>query len=223
MGERCRAPDVRVCRIRPRHRLHLVGEQPRQPAHALAQRSRDRSSGRGDLFSRRRERPRVVGDASASRRRTAVHRPPWAGLQRLRTRARWDRVSPPRLRRRRRAGQGIPDRAAQCVEPPSAADGDDLRGMGPRREPRPHRPPHRHAPRTDDGRVDRVQRVSRSVCGSRGVPGPVRRRPPHGDRRPDRIHRPQWFTRAPRRRSIATRCRTEPGREWTRAARCRFV
>ncbi len=45
----------------------------------------------------------------------------------------------------------------------------------------------------------------------------------HCDRRPDRIHRPQRFAAAPRWRSIATRCRTEPGRESIRAARCKCV
>ncbi len=55
-----------------RQRLHLVGQQPREPAHALVERSRRRSPGRG-LFSARRRCRRICGARprcpSASRRR----------------------------------------------------------------------------------------------------------------------------------------------------------
>ncbi len=166
MGQRRRAPDVRVCRVRPRHRVHVVREQPRQPADALVQRSGERSAGRGGLPSRRRQRPRVVGNAAARRRRSAVHDPARTGLQRLRARARRDRVAPARVRRRGGTGQGVPDCAAQHVQTPSATVGDDLRRVGPRREPRAHRTAHRHPPRADDGRAARVECLSRRVCAT---------------------------------------------------------
>ena len=115
LGQRRRPPDVRVRGVRPRHRIHVVREQPRQPADAVAQRPGQRSAGRGGLLSRRRERTRLVGNAAAGRRRSAVHHPPRPGLQRLRARARRHRVAPARVRRRRRTGQGVPDYAAQYV------------------------------------------------------------------------------------------------------------
>ena len=60
--ERRRAPDVRVRGDRVRPRLHVVEQQPRQPAHAVAQRSGQRSAGRGGLPARR-------GDRRSSGRR----------------------------------------------------------------------------------------------------------------------------------------------------------
>ena len=44
LGQRRRSPGVRLRRHRPRPRLHVVGEQPRQPAVAVAERSGRRST-----------------------------------------------------------------------------------------------------------------------------------------------------------------------------------
>ena len=130
-------PTFRLRRIRSRHRLHLVGEQPRQPAHAVAQRSGRRSAGRGGLSPRRRERTVLVGDAAAGRRRAAVHDPARPGLQRLRALSRRHRVatatcsSPPPSRSRCSRSRCATRRAG------AASDfGDAVRRVGARREPR---------------------------------------------------------------------------------------
>ncbi len=52
-----------------RRRLHLVGQQPREPAHPLVERSGHRSSGRGVLSARRGHRRPVVPDGPADPRR----------------------------------------------------------------------------------------------------------------------------------------------------------
>ena len=51
-----------------RQRLHLVGQQPREPAHAMVERSGQRSPGRGVLSARRRHRRSVVPDSTADPR-----------------------------------------------------------------------------------------------------------------------------------------------------------
>ena len=50
-------------------RLHLVGQQPREPADAVVERSGQRSPGRGVLSARRRYRRAVVPDGAADPRR----------------------------------------------------------------------------------------------------------------------------------------------------------
>ena len=81
--EHRRAAGLRLRGVGARAGLHVVGEQPRQSADALAQRSGPRSAGRGRLHSRRRHPPRVVGDAAAGREAAAVYRPPRPGLHAL--------------------------------------------------------------------------------------------------------------------------------------------
>ena len=63
--ERRRAADISASSPRSLARLHLVREQPRKPADAVAERSGSRPAGRGRLHSRRRDRQALVGDAAA--------------------------------------------------------------------------------------------------------------------------------------------------------------
>ena len=119
LGQRRRPSDVRLRGVGPEHRLHVVGEQPRQPPDAVAQRSGQRSARRSGLPARRTERTR-----SGRRRRC----PPAAGS---RTRSGTATVTAPtstlatasiraaRLRCRRRAGQGLP--ACACATPRTGA------------------------------------------------------------------------------------------------------
>ena len=68
-------------------RLHLVGQQPREPAHAMVERSRQRSPGRGVLSARRRHRRPVEPDGTADPRRDGdLCRPPRPGIQPVRAR-----------------------------------------------------------------------------------------------------------------------------------------
>ena len=63
-------------------RLHLVAEQPREPAHALVERSGHRSAGRSHLPARRRDRRALGTDGGADSRPARVpFGSPRAGLQ----------------------------------------------------------------------------------------------------------------------------------------------
>ena len=59
LDQRRREPALRLSGLGVRGRVHVVGQQPREPADALVERSRQRSAGRGDLRPRR-------GDAATS-------------------------------------------------------------------------------------------------------------------------------------------------------------
>ena len=67
VGQRDRQSAVRHRRLRKRQRLHLGGEQPRVPAHPVAQRSGHRHQRRGDLHPRRGDRAFLVALAAAGR------------------------------------------------------------------------------------------------------------------------------------------------------------
>ena len=86
-------------------RLHVVCEQPREPAHALVERRRERPAGRGHLPARRRERRRLDADAAARARRRPVRRPARAGLHGLRAHEPRHHAGAAALRAARRAGQ----------------------------------------------------------------------------------------------------------------------
>ena len=66
-------------------RLHLVGQQPREPTHALVERSGQRSPGRGVLSARRRYRRPVEPDGAADPRpQRRLCGAAWLGLQPVR-------------------------------------------------------------------------------------------------------------------------------------------
>ena len=67
-------------------------QQPREPAHALVERSRQRSAGRSVLFARRRDRRCLEPDRAADPQRLGdLHRSSRPGLQPLRAHRAWDR------------------------------------------------------------------------------------------------------------------------------------
>ena len=68
LGQRHREPPVRDDRHRLRVGVHLVREQPGEPAHAVRERSGERSHRRGHPRARRRDRRGVVADARARSR-----------------------------------------------------------------------------------------------------------------------------------------------------------
>ena len=77
--ERAGEPRLRNDRQQRRFGVHVGRQQPREPAHALRQRSADRPDQRGVLPSRRGHRRRVgrdAGAASAAGRRRALGHPP---------------------------------------------------------------------------------------------------------------------------------------------------
>ena len=86
LDQRRRQPRLRLPGLRVGRRLHLVGQQPREPADALVQRSGQRPARRGRSTSATR-RPASSGRPTAlpdPRGRVALRRPPRPGLQPLR-------------------------------------------------------------------------------------------------------------------------------------------
>ena len=71
VGQRDRQPALRHRRLRSRQRVHVVRERARAAPDAMAQRSGCRHRRRGDLPARRGERPGLVADVAAARRRSA--------------------------------------------------------------------------------------------------------------------------------------------------------
>ena len=99
-----------------RRRLHLVGQQPREPAHAVVERSGQRSSGRGVLSARRRHRRAVVPDGTADpRRRRDLCGPARLGLQPVRACRARHRRRTAAVRAARRPDQDLAPDAAQHV------------------------------------------------------------------------------------------------------------
>ena len=85
--ERDRQFVVRLSGVRVRRRVHVVGKQPREPAHTVVQRSGQRPGERGDLRPRRRHRRPVVPDGAAGAMRGIdLRRPSRCGIQPVRAR-----------------------------------------------------------------------------------------------------------------------------------------
>ena len=133
VGERHRQSELRYRRHRFRLRLHLVRQQPREPAHTSCRRPGERPHQRGDLRPRRRERlgldADTGADAASPRRRPLCHSP------RRRDHALRARVARPRppargLRRRRGSGQALAPHADQREWPPAATERLLLLRMG---------------------------------------------------------------------------------------------
>ena len=76
VGQRHGEPHVRLGRLRGRHRLHLVAQQPREPADHLEQRPGLRRLRRGRLPARRGDRRGLEPDAAAGARTGALRGPP---------------------------------------------------------------------------------------------------------------------------------------------------
>ena len=186
LGQRRRAPDVRVRRIRSRHRLHLVGEQPRQPADAVAQRPGRRSAGRSGVHPGRR-------DAAASGRRrrcpraaASPTRPPRPGLL-VYEHAR-DGIESRLLRVRRRRPNRSRSSSSRCATRRAAGGrlsvtlyvewvlGENRSRTAPAR---------RHQPRAGDRRADRLATrfaTSSRIASRSSISSAATRRTLTGDR-----------------------------------------
>ena len=109
----CRRDDARAVDQRDRQRglrlpgvgrgqwLHLGGQQPREPAHAVVERPRARPGGRGAVRARRGKRRRVDGHGAADARRRQLHRAPRPRLQPVRARGPRHRARAAAVRSRR--------------------------------------------------------------------------------------------------------------------------
>ena len=133
LGERHRQPGVRDHRHRVGRRLHLVHEQPREPAHALRQRPGHRPDGRGHLRPRRRHRRGLdahAGAAPPDRRGRAPRRPALGRRDPLRPRRERHPSRARGPRRRRRPGEDVAPLAHQRGDHTEAAQRPRLRRVG---------------------------------------------------------------------------------------------
>ena len=208
---RPRALRVRLHRVGPR--IHVVAEQPRQPAHAVAKRSRQRS---------RPARPCSSATRTAARSGRRRRCPPAA---RIRTRC----VTGTAIRSTSTSARSWPPSSCSSCRRTnrSRSSGSRIRNTSPRRrhcsvtlyaewvlgENRSRTAhPRRHRHRAGHGRGPRAQRVSarsfRSASPS-SICRPASRATRH--RRSDGVHRTQRIARGGRPRSDASGCRTGPG------------
>ena len=133
VGQHRRQCRIRVHRFGIGRRIHLVGQQPGESAHAVVERSRHRPTGRGLVRPRRGRRSALGADTAADPgRRRPLPRASRAGLQPLPA---------------RRSGRGARPRAiramARCREDLAAHDRESVRA---------HAPPLRHRLRRVDAR-----------------------------------------------------------------------
>ena len=184
---RCRAVDTgpvdqrhRQSRLRlpgrgRGQRLHLVGIQPREPAHALVERSGHRPAGRGSLCARRGLRHAVGADRPADPRRDrALRRQARPGIQPVRARRTRHRARPPPVRAARRSGQALAPDDPEYVAAGPAAFGHCLCRVGARPVARRVGALARDGDRSGNGRDVRAQPVEHRV------------------RFPRRLRRPRW-------------------------------
>ena len=175
-------------------------QQPRQPAHAVVERSGQRPARRGPLCARRRQRRPVDADGAADPPRAgALHRPAWARLQPLRAGGAGHRARAAAVRAARRSDQDLAPHHAQHLRPPRAVcrSRPTSNGCSACRAARRRR---RSSPSIDAATGAIFARnpwniASRRACGLRR-PG---RPPDRMDRRPRRVHRPQRHHRQSRR------------------------
>ena len=214
-------PTFRIRGLGARARLHLVGEQPRQPADAVAERSGQRSV-RAKSSSSATRRPAGSGRRRRCRRAAACPtRSVTAQGYTTYEHARDGIESVLTVSSRRRAGQAVPARAAQYLRPRphicrsrSTSIGCSARTarrtqlhIVTDREPATGAVTATNAFR--DAFADRVAFVDL-------FPG---ERADH--RRPHRVHRPQRLAAIAGGARLATGCRIAWGRRSIRAAPCR--
>ena len=189
-----RQSRLRLSGIGGRRRLHLVGQQPREPAYAVVERSGQRSSGRGVLSPRRRQwRPMVPDGTADPRQHRHLCCPARLGLQPLRACGPWHCRRTAAVRSARRSDKDLAADAPQHVAPYAAPFGDRLRGMGTGSIARSLRTVRDDRDRSRHRRDVRAQsmecrlRIARCLRRSRGAPDRL-------DGRSARVHRPQWHT-----------------------------
>ena len=219
-ANRRRRPGSMSSPIRPsasrpdrRRRLHLVRQQPREPAHAMVERSRSPTAP-GEAFYLRDDdtgacgaRPRFP---SATRRRTYIARH-GRGYSRFEHDAHGIAADLAAIRADRRFDQDFAPDAAQQVEPRAAAQRDRLCRMGSRpvafgvaavrHQPRSMPPPARCSPE-----------IPGASALARASPLPTCAGRRRLDRRPARVYRAataRWPTR--RRSPARRRCRRRVG------------
>ena len=164
---------IRLSRVGVGIGLHLGGQQPREPAHALVERSRQRPARRGALPAGRGDGRDLVPHPPSDPGRRSVRRPPRPGIQPIRARARRHRDGPSRVRAAGRPGQDLAARASRTApvatrtsrSPPTRSG-----SLGPQRAA--GAPVHRHRAGCGNGRALRAQRVERGVRRTRRVRGP---------------------------------------------------
>src|SRR5438876_653680 len=160
-------------------RLHVVGQQPGEPAHGVVERSGERPVGRNRLRSRRRDRRGVgrngAADPPGQRDLRGATRP---GLQPLHASLSRCRARAPAARAARRSRQDLAAHADERVRAPPAAVGDGVRGVGPRRLAERLGPVRRDRDRSADRGHARPQPVEHGLRGPGGVCRP--RRAPDG-------------------------------------------
>ena len=116
LDQRHRQSGLRLSGVGRRQRLHLVGQQPREPAHAVVERPGLRPSGRSVLSTRRRHRRTMV---LRLRCRSATTPPPMlrgmAGATAASSMRPWHRRESAAVRSDRRSDQDLAADAAQYV------------------------------------------------------------------------------------------------------------
>ena len=125
LGQRHRQSDVRLPDRDRRQRLHLVRQQPREPAHPLVERSDQRPARRGLLCARRQDRRRLESDSGPyPRPRGSLCRPSWPRLQPVRAQRAWRRRQSSSVCADRRIDKDIAAPLDEHIEhhPPSQRD-----------------------------------------------------------------------------------------------------
>ena len=200
---------IRIPGGRRRRRLYLVAEQPRQPAHALVERSGQRPARRGPLRARSRQRHAVDADGAADPPRAgALHRPAWARLQPLRAGGAGHHARAAAVRAVGELHQDLAAHHPQHLRPPAPSVGHGVCRMGARPVARRVGADGRHRARRRDRRDLRAQSLEHASRRARGLRRPGRA-PDGMDRRSRRVHRPQLHHRQSRRAERApSRCRS---------------
>ena len=198
LDQRRLQPVLRLPGRGRRRRLHLVAEQPRQSAHALVERSGQRSSRRSALRPRPRQRRPVDADGAADPSRDgALCRPPWPGIQPVRGRGARHRARTAAIRAAFRSHQDLATDHPQRLRPAAAALGHGLRRMGARPVARRGGADHRHRARRGDRCDPRAQSLEHAARHAGGLCRPGRP-PDRMDRRSQRVHRTQLHDRQSR-------------------------
>ena len=191
LDQRDREPEVRLSGLGRRRGLHVVGEQPRESAHSLVERSGERPHRRGALPARRRQR-RAVGTYGPSdpRRVGALPGSPRTGLLAFRAHVARDRAGAPPVRAARRPDQDLPAHAPESLRAYPASLRDRVRRVGARHVAQRVGAFRRDGDRPALGGALRAESVECSVRRARRVRGPPR---PAAllDRGPHRVPRTQ--------------------------------
>jgi len=195
VDQRDREPRLRLPGLGRGFGVHVVGQQPREPAHRVDERPDERRTRRSRLRPRSRQRLRVGTDRVAGTRSgrfvRGAARP---GPQRVRAREPRHRAGPRAVRAAGGRDQGLAPATPQSFDTPSTTRGDGLRRMGSRDVAGGDRGARRHRDRSGDRGAVRAQPVAPGVRATHRVRGP--RRSADGlDLRSHRVRRSQRRTR----------------------------